>query len=67
MVIKENKAKENIVRSVRMYKLAWEFDELFILVEQLGFSGSALESTVAFILHSVNEALRSEINARTKM
>lgn len=44
-----------------MFDICFEFDELYSLVGQMGFSGKDLDTMVGFILHSINEKLRSEI------
>lgn len=50
-----------------MYDIGVEFDELYKLVGLMGFSGSELEKMIAFILHSINEGIRGELNARSKV
>ena len=44
-----------------MFDVVSEFDELYKLVGLLGFSGKELDSMVGFILHSVNETIRSVV------
>ena len=50
-----------------MYDIGVEFDELYRLVGLMGFSGVELEKMIAFILHSINEGIRGELNARSKV
>lgn len=49
------------------YDLSFEFDELYRLVKALGFNGQDLDIMMAFIIHSVNKVLRSEVYGRSEM
>lgn len=49
------------VRSGSMYNLSFEFDDLYSLVGQMGYKGSDIDTMVAFILHSINQTIRSEL------
>lgn len=44
-----------------MYNLSFEFDDLYSLVGQMGYKGSDIDTMVAFILHSINQSIRSEL------
>ena len=48
-----------------MYDIVFEFDELYKLVGQMGFSGSDVDRLVGFILHSINQTLRGEMKKWT--
>lgn len=44
-----------------MFDIGNEFDVMCALVSEMGFSGKDLDNMLGFILHSINESLRSEI------
>ena len=50
-----------IVGSDCMFDIGNEFDEMYSLIGQMGFSGSDVDKIMGFILHSINQAIRSEI------
>ena len=50
-----------------MFDFGFEFYELYRLVGLMGFSGVDLEKMIAFILHSINEGIRSELSGRNQM
>lgn len=47
---------------VEKYDIGREFDIMIDLVEKLGFSGESLDVMVGWILHTVNSAIRTEID-----
>ena len=49
------------------FDIGVEFDDLCSLVKEMGFSGADADSMIGFILHEINEVLRGELNARSKV
>lgn len=46
------------------FDIGQEFDVLWSLVKEMGFSGVDAEKMIGFILHEINEVIRGEINGR---
>ncbi len=49
------------------YELGTEFDIMRRLVFKLGFKGEDIERFMAAILHTVNQVLRGEVDARSQV
>ena len=49
------------------FDMGQEFDVLWSLVKEMGFSGVDAEKMIGFILHEINEVIRGEINGRSKV
>lgn len=50
-----------------IFDIGQEFDILWSLVSEMGFSGVDAERMIGFILHEINDVLRGELNGRSKV
>ena len=56
-----------VVSIMSTFELGTEFDIMRSLVFKLGFKGEDIERFMAAILHTVNQVLRGEVDARSQV